>query len=933
MADVFISYSRKDSAFVRELQAALEGQGREVWVDWEDIPPTADWLAEIRGAIEAADAFVFVISPDSAASEMCAREVEHAVALNKRLVPILRRDVPARALPERISAHNWIAFREGDDADAALATLLAALDLDLAWTKAHTRLLGRAGEWERRGRSGSFLLRKEDLRDAEERLARVGAALEPQPTPLQREYVLASRRAATRGLQRLVGSLLVGGAVVLALAVLSFSLFRVAESRRTEAVSQRQRAEEEARIARGRQIAAQSVNFAATKPDLALLLAQEADRILDTEESRGSLRETIERNPRLVTYLRTDGAPLNGVVFSPDGRSFASGGVAGTVQVWETAGRAPQGDASEIGVGTIRGLAYSPDGRTLAVGGEAGATALWDVAERRVRGYPLGGRTGATSAVAFSPDGAILAVGGEDRAVVLWDARTGEPLGTPLTGQEEAVTGLAFSPDGRRLASGSSDGTVVLWDVAARRQVEELSYNRLPVNSVAFSPDGQLVAGGRSDGTVVLWETAGGKVRGEPYEMKGYVTTVAFSPDGKTLAAGAVSGAIALWEVATGRQKGDLLAGHGNWVRQISFHPDGKTMLSAGIDGALIVWEPERRSALATALNGPQNNVALPAFSPDGATLAYAAITGPILLWDVAARRLRERHLVGGFGVATVLAYSPDGNTLVAYTRDGALSFWDVPGRRRVGAVTDNIGEVTALAFSGDGRRVISGSSEGIVNVYDVASRRRVVDGRTEQRARVNDIAFLPDGERIIWADGFVRVVDLKQDRYAELRFVEPGRGEFGAYSMAVSPDGTMLATGDLDGNVNLWAVETAQQIGETLVGHTGVVTSVAFSPDGRTLASASVDGGVVLWDLASRRPLGRPFTGHRQPVYDVRFSPDGRTLVSTDAGSLSFMFIWPLDAQVWRARACEIANRNLTAEEWTTYFGAEPYRKTCPDE
>ena len=68
MADVFISYSRKDKSFVQRLFEALETDSRDAWVDWEDIPLTADWWAEIQEGIEASDTFVFVISPDSAVS-------------------------------------------------------------------------------------------------------------------------------------------------------------------------------------------------------------------------------------------------------------------------------------------------------------------------------------------------------------------------------------------------------------------------------------------------------------------------------------------------------------------------------------------------------------------------------------------------------------------------------------------------------------------------------------------------------------------------------------------------------------------------------------------------------------------------------------------------------------------------------------------------
>ena len=68
LSDVFISYSRKDKDFVQRLHDRLKALEQQVWVDWEDIPPTADWWSEIRAGIDGANTFIFVISPDSVTS-------------------------------------------------------------------------------------------------------------------------------------------------------------------------------------------------------------------------------------------------------------------------------------------------------------------------------------------------------------------------------------------------------------------------------------------------------------------------------------------------------------------------------------------------------------------------------------------------------------------------------------------------------------------------------------------------------------------------------------------------------------------------------------------------------------------------------------------------------------------------------------------------
>ena len=89
MTDVFISYAREDISFVQVLHNRLAQADRDVWVDWEGISPSAEWLAEIRAAIDASDAFFFIISPDSTASTVCGEELTHAVAGHKRLIPIV----------------------------------------------------------------------------------------------------------------------------------------------------------------------------------------------------------------------------------------------------------------------------------------------------------------------------------------------------------------------------------------------------------------------------------------------------------------------------------------------------------------------------------------------------------------------------------------------------------------------------------------------------------------------------------------------------------------------------------------------------------------------------------------------------------------------------------------------------------------------------
>src|SRR5438067_9969598 len=144
MADVFVSYSRRDGAFVGRLVQALEARGKDVWVDVGGIRDAEVFPAALRTAVEQSDGFLFVISPESVASRYCEQEVAHALELNKRIVPLLYRTVPDDAVPEGIRVRNWIPIGEDGGFEEGMARAVDALETDLAWTKEHTRWLVKA---------------------------------------------------------------------------------------------------------------------------------------------------------------------------------------------------------------------------------------------------------------------------------------------------------------------------------------------------------------------------------------------------------------------------------------------------------------------------------------------------------------------------------------------------------------------------------------------------------------------------------------------------------------------------------------------------------------------------------------------------------------------------------------------------------------------
>ncbi len=271
MADVFISYSRRDGDFGKKLHARLAEKGRDVWMDWEDIPPTADWWAEIRQGIEEADNFVLIMSPDSIGSPVCQMEILTAIQHGKRIIPLFHRDpdtdtafqnavkrtqeddIVARLLGNRdpltlskdnwttIAHLNWVFFDDDDNFDEKFADLEHIIDADLEHTKDHTRLLTRALEWDEAQRHRSFLLTGDEIDMAETWLAQA-TGKEPAVTSLQGEYIYTSRKARQSTQRYLFGAVSAALIVALGLSVIAFTFAGRAAAAQAEAVAAQQTA-------------------------------------------------------------------------------------------------------------------------------------------------------------------------------------------------------------------------------------------------------------------------------------------------------------------------------------------------------------------------------------------------------------------------------------------------------------------------------------------------------------------------------------------------------------------------------------------------------------------------------------------------------------------------------------------------------------------
>jgi len=193
---VFISYSRDDLYFADQLNAALDACSFQCLMDRHGISGGEDWKLRLGNMISEADTVVFVLSPDSARSEICSYEVEEAVRLGKRILPVNCRPLEGASAPPRLQDLNYIFFyaepkSPGSGFGTGLASLIAALNTDFDWLREHTRYLQRAIEWKAGGWPANRLLSGNDIHEAKAWVARRPKSA-PEPTALHLDFIRVS---------------------------------------------------------------------------------------------------------------------------------------------------------------------------------------------------------------------------------------------------------------------------------------------------------------------------------------------------------------------------------------------------------------------------------------------------------------------------------------------------------------------------------------------------------------------------------------------------------------------------------------------------------------------------------------------------------------------------------------------------------------------
>lgn len=573
----------------------------------------------------------------------------------------------------------------------------------------------------------------------------------------------------------------------------------------------------------------------------------------------------------------------------------------------------------------IKGFAYSPDENRFAI---AAYDEIWlldahTFEKRLTLMEDTSGYGGRYSIVAFSPDGKkIASVNGNSQEIQIWNPVTGEIL-LSFFGYTKDNSSIMFSPDGTLLVSDDTDNYIRLWDADTGQLQRIIKIDSDYLFSFTFSPDGKTIATTGYQ-QILLWNVETGQLR---RELKGHtdkVYSVAFSPDSNTIASSGFQ-EIRLWDPHTGK-KLNTLTGHRGSVESIAFSPDGRT-LAGGSYQEILLWDVKKAQHLKT-LSKPNiydTGVNSIVFSPDGqkiASLSEDKWGCMIQLWDVKTGNHKLaigedwRHNNPAIGYLYASIFSEDVSK-AAFIDDFSQNFnyaiiickFPIHELRSVKPPFSPIrGRITSLrkvhetpnpykspvksiVFSRDGKTAVSiGRNDIALWNADSGKHKKTLK---DDFSQVYSVAISPDGKTLAsgngWNNSEIRLWNIGNGR---LKSILTGHTHW-VDTVAFSPDGKTLVSGSRDSTIRLWDVKTGRHKA-TLKMHTAGIHNIVFSKDGELFASASKDNTIIVWDLASTLLNNRPkavYKGHTDRIVHLRFSPDSKMLASTS---------WDDTLQLW---------------------------------
>ena len=383
---VFVSYSRAQVHFADELELYLSNQNHKVLLDRHGISKGEDFQARLGEMILECDTVVFILSDESATSDVCAWEIEEATRLSKRILVVTLSDLSdGISAPQDLAGIDWIHCWNnpavpGSSQTKGLIELDTALRTDVHWLRQCTEYQRQAANWARRGKKkeSPILLRDDLLAEALD-FAKNTPANEDLPEDVAEFFAKSSEYQATLNSTAVTRAKavrrtgLIGAFVSAVFFLVAMGFGYVALQERDAAVAERNEATRQSNLSFSRALAAQAATEQDGDLDLSLLLSIEAFSAAPTVEARSALISGLTSVPHVAQFLRTSQEVGSGAVSDnyctltalDEANLFAAPSTRenGVLDVFDM----PSGErAATLPIEQSNAVALSPDGTLVA---------------------------------------------------------------------------------------------------------------------------------------------------------------------------------------------------------------------------------------------------------------------------------------------------------------------------------------------------------------------------------------------------------------------------------------------------------------------------------------------------------------------------------------------------------------------------------------
>lgn len=788
-------------------------------------------MNEIFSAIEGANTFLFVISPDSANSEVCAREAEFAASLNKRIVPLVHREVPGKKTPSSISSHNWIFMRSKDDFQRSFRDLMRALDTDLEHCRIHTRLLVRAREWESKGANRSFLLRGVDLKEAEVWLER-SSGKDPAPTDLQRQFIYEGRKQEDRKSRLLLGSVTTGLIVALSLAGLATFMWLEALRQKDLALRREKEADRQKGIALEQEaIAKERTAF-----------AEEQKEIAENREAEASEQRVIaERNEQEALRQKS---------LAERRRIRVQSGLL----IEQAAGLDDPELALLLSIEAMSRLRSQAGERSPEV--ESALRARLE----RVTGEPLERPSAAAGEAMFLADGTHLIAWSRFGPLELWNLQTGKKTIQP---EFSRIRLMAISRLRNVVLVQNMEGELILLQEGQIRRVPYEPSGSV-ITALAIAPNGSSIALGLSSGEVRIGTVDGSfQVAGSGRQHKGHVLAMQFLDSHQFVSVGLDGKAVLHAAGEKGQPlKSNVILEHDTALKEIQVSPGAGWMAIRDEEGRVFILTQDASLAVP-----PMASLYAEFYAFAGeAYLAYTDRGNRLQLMDL-SRPARVLLLGQHEASITSLSVSASGQITVSGDERGTVKVWD---NSRPGRLLDSLRSQASPVRALDTRNYMLASfqQEGLPRVHRLnASMGSGTPGRIR--------SFLHRGDRLICLTEGRNLEIFSLGPAGELARVQQLDEKLRLYS--ASRDGSWVAGVDLKGRI--W-----------LLSYKGVKMMLDVAPDpemrllsvsgvGPRITTLSADGILQVREIGKQGQILSLMETPSEDLVDIGMDPQGQKL------------------------------------------------------